>query len=461
MLAIRRTSRWTALAGVVLVAPGPVAASGVGRRLPPEKRIVTDPVTGLSLTFLTTDPANDSKPYQTHPTWTADGRWILMRSSRGDGGQQAYLIDERAGDIVQVTEGATDLGSLTLSRKTNTLYLLRGGPGRAESGPSTSATSPRQIVAVNLDPLVADALGGVPQPASAYERVIATLPSELRGGGGLTLDADESRLYLGVNLGPPLQRRRDLDDRNMDPTEDPEAARARFEEAGRGRGGIRSVDVRTGEIRTVVDVPFRLGHLQANPWVPGELVYCHETTGDAPQRIWTVRADGTGNRPLYVESPDEWVTHETFAAADQVMFNILGHLPRLRHRPTGIAVVNLRSNHVTLLGQIDEDGGGGRTGGLWHCNGSPDGRWAVGDSFKGDVYLIDRRSGERILLTTGHPMRPDHAHPIFSPDGNRILIQSGRLTDGRSLDLVVVEIPAAVLDSALDRTRPPAVPSPR
>jgi len=179
--------------------------------------------------------------------------------------------------------------------------------------------------------------------------------------------------------------------------------------------------------------------------VPGEILYCHETTGDAPQRMWVVRADGTGNRPLYAESPDEWVTHETFSGKDEVMFDLMGHLPYLRERPTGVAVVNLRTNQMTILGQIEEDMGGGGTGGFWHANGSPDGRWAVADSFLGNVYLIDRLSGERILLTTDHKMLPDHAHPIFSPDGKRVLIQSGRLSGGQSLDLVLVEIPDALL----------------
>jgi oligogalacturonide lyase len=154
-----------------------------------------------------------------------------------------------------------------------------------------------------------------------------------------------------------------------------------------------------------------------------------------------VRADGSGNRPLYVETGDEWVTHETFATADEVMFNLMGHLPYLRAHPTGLAVVNLRTNAMTLLGQVDEDMGGGRTGGLWHGNGTADGRWAVADSFRGDVYLIDRRTGARRVLTGGHVMRPDHAHPIFSADGTRVLIQSGRLTNGASLDLAVVAVP--------------------
>jgi oligogalacturonide lyase len=78
----------------------------------------------------------------------------------------------------------------------------------------------------------------------------------------------------------------------------------------------------------------------------------------------------------------------------------------------------------------------------------------VADDFAGEIYLIDRRNGERVLLSTGHVMRPDHAHPNFSPDGTRILIQSGRLTGGKSLDLVTIPVPARFL------TPPKASPSP-
>lgn len=421
-------------------------ASQVGRRFPSEKRVLVDAGTGLDLTFLTTDPANDAKPYQTDPTWTADGKWILLRSSRGGSGPQAFLVHEQSGDIVQLTMGDRTAGNVTLSRRTNKAFLMRGRP--------------RQLIEVSLDPLLADAMAGTPRPAEAYERVVATLPVDMRAGG-MALDADESRVYFGLNLEPeaspqprpastplfpaPPPGRRIIDDRNMDPNQDREAQRLRFEAAGRGRSGIRSIDVKTGRIDAVIDIPFRLGHLQTNPWVPGEIMYCHETTGDAVQRMWLVRSDGTGHRPLYAESRDEWVTHETFATKDEVMFNLMGHLPYLREKPSGLAVINLRTGRMTLLGQIDEDMGGRRTGGLWHGNGSADGRWAVADSFKGNVYLIDRRTGERILLTTDHKMLPDHAHPIFSPDGRRILIQSGRLTDGKSLDLAVVDIPAALL----------------
>ncbi len=215
-------------------------------------------------------------------------------------------------------------------------------------------------------------------------------------------------------------------------------------------------------MRTVVTTPFRIGHIQASPFVPGEILYIHETGGDAPQRMWVVKADGTGNRPLYKEGPTDWVTHEQFAGPDHVIFNMIGHKRELRQRPTGIMTVSLRDGTAYLLDEIPVDQfkrtelqnfrdpnipqDQTSTGGYWHNAVSYDGRFAAGDDFDGNVWLIDRRNGKRTLLTTGHRMRPDHAHPSFSLDGSRILVQSGMIADGKRLALAVVPVEEAAED---------------
>jgi len=449
---------------VISAAEGPTGtASHVGRRFPSEMRIITDAVTGRKIKALTTSSANDLKPYQTHPAWTADGKWIIFRSDRGGATSQAFVVNEESGDIVQLTDDPTvSMGSVNLSRKEMKLWLMRGGPRPnrtdAPAEAATPSAPPRQLIEIDLGSIIRDSLAGEVKPPSVYQRVIATLPSDLRDAGGFTIDTDESKAYWGISPAgapqPVIARvgksefdkaqsgsRGALDTKNMDPTESREAARARFAAAGKGPGGIRSIDLKTGELKTVIDVDFRMGHVQANPWLPGEIVYCHETGGDAPQRMWAVNADGSNNRPIYVESPDEWITHETFSAKDELMFLIIGHLPYLREKPTGIAVINLRDRQMKIIAQIDEDMGDNLKGGYWHCNGSPDGRWAVGDTFKGSVYAINRRTGENVLLTTGHMMKPDHTHPIFSADSKRILIQSGLLSGGKNLNLMVLDAP--------------------
>jgi oligogalacturonide lyase len=54
----------------------------IGTRFPSERKIVKDPVTGIDLVFLTSQPFNDRKIYQTHNQWTADGQWLVFSSNR-------------------------------------------------------------------------------------------------------------------------------------------------------------------------------------------------------------------------------------------------------------------------------------------------------------------------------------------------------------------------------------------
>jgi oligogalacturonide lyase len=176
-------------------------------------------------------------------------------------------------------------------------------------------------------------------------------------------------------------------------------------------------------------------------------------------------SDGTGLRPLYPESEYEWVTHETVITKDEVAIAIMGHrkIPGTdkvvaagtpvsgvnpgqeatwgpsgtREKPTGLGIVNLRTREMTIVGQTPSGSG------LWHVNGSADGRWAVGDDFARNIYLIDRHTSEMILLSAGHKATAaDHPHPTFSADGTRIEIQSAMLSaDNRSMNICVIPVP--------------------
>jgi len=70
-------------------------------------------------------------------------------------------------------------------------------------------------------------------------------------------------------------------------------------------------------------------------------------------------------------------------------------------------------------------------------------RFAAGDNFTRDIYLIDRHTHEMMLLSTGHKTTAaDHPHPTFSPDGTKIQIQSAMLSeDGRSLNICIIPVP--------------------
>ena len=422
------------------------AFSQIGKRFPSEKKIIKDPVTGQELIFLTTTSAGDSKTYPTHPQWTSDGEWLIFRTKRANG--EAVAVHEKSGVMVQVTEGGYT-GTLCMAQKSMKLYFMRKAP-----------EDKMQIIEVNLADVFKDSQTGKMKTIAAYERVCGTANPEMGASGDMALDADEEIVYFRIgkeeaakHLDPNIKIEKSFGPRNM----------------GAGPGGISSMNLKTGEFKHVVSVPFQVGHIQSNIWNPGELVFCWETGGKSPQRTWTVMADGSGLRPLYPESDYEWVTHEAVISKDEVAMAIMGHRKidihkekpveattstevrnpenpgqesnwgnsGTREKPTGLAIVNLRTREMIIAGQTKSGSG------LWHVHGSSDERWAVGDDFSRSLYLIDRKTNEMMMLTTGHKeTAADHIHPTFNRDGTKIQIQSAMLSkDNRTMNICIVNVP--------------------
>jgi oligogalacturonide lyase len=440
----------------------------IGKRFPSEKKIVKDPITGTLLTFLTSTQSGDSKIYQTHNQWTSDGQWLIFRSNRVKG--EAMAVNEQTGDIVQVTEGGYT-GMLNVARKSMKLYFMRN-----EKSDTIAATpgdtarrrvqQPVQIIEVDLEKLFADSKAGTLKKASVYQRICGTTAKEIGAGGDMALDGDEEWAYFRINtqeatkhLTSGTKLEKNFGPRNM----------------GAGPSGISSMNIKTGETKYVVSVPFQIGHIQTNPWVAGEIIFCWETGGKSPQRTWTVMSDGSGLRPLYPESDYEWVTHEAVISKDEVAIAIMGHrkVPGTekpveagtpvsgvnpgqeaawgpsgtREKPTGLGIVNLRSREMVIAGQTKSGSG------LWHVSGSPDGRWAVGDDFARNIYLIDRHTNEMILLSAGHKATAaDHPHPTMSPIGTKIEIESAMLSaDNRSMNICIIPVPEEWLKRKYDK----------
>ncbi len=431
----------------------------IGKRFPSERKEVIDPVTGVKLLFLTSTPAGDSKIYQTHNQWTSDGQWLIFRSNRAR--NEALAVNEQTGDIVQVTEGGYT-GMLNVARKSMLLYFMRSANPRKPGDTTRRRNSgPLQIIEVDLAKVFADSKAGQMKAPGNYQRVCGTIPADLEGGGDMALDGDEEWAYFRVgtkaaqkNLPAGAKIEANFGPRNM----------------GAGPSGIAAMNVKTGETKYVVSVPFQVGHIQTNPWVNAEIVFCWETGGKSPQRTWTVMRDGSGLRPVYPEAEYEWVTHEAVISKDEVAIAIMGHrkIPGTnknveagtdvgganpgqdpawgpsgtREKPTGLGIVNLRTREMKIAGQTKSGSG------LWHVSGSPDGRWAVGDDFTRSIYLIDRHTGEMILLSAGHKATAsDHPHPTMSPDGTKIQIQSAMLSaDGRAMNICIIPVPAEWLN---------------
>lgn len=433
-------SKWMKIGCMALsMAVASTASAQIGRRSASEKKVVKDPVTGVPLTFLTSAASGDNTLYQTHQGYTSDGKWIVFRSSdRNEGqGAQAYAVNEESGVIVQLTEADGNgfgSGALNVAQKSMKLYYTRGGRG-----------TPTGIYELDLARVFADSEKGAMKPRAEYERLCGQLPQGMNAGGGFGLDANEQIAYLGVRGG-------DVGQKLPEGTKIAEPFGPRG--MGAGPSGIRAMDLKTGAVAFVCDVHFQIGHMQANPFNPGEIIFCWETGGKAPTRAWVVNADGSDLRPVYNERENDWITHETVIGKDEVALAMMGHrrigspagvdwgVAGTREFPTGVAVVNLRTKAIELLGQPSEGSG------LWHVNGSYDGRFLTGDDFARNIWLIDRRNREMIKLSTGHRQTAaDHPHPIFNPKGDKILVQSAMIApDEKAHDLCLIPIPKTWLN---------------
>ena len=164
-------------------------------------------------------------------------------------------------------------------------------------------------------------------------------------------------------------------------------------------GRVWAVDAGTGEPEPVVDRPFRIGHVQFSTADPELVMYCHETGGASPQRIWLARTDGVHPGAVFPDPGHPWVTHETFTGDGQWIVFI--------RNPEGI-------------GMIHGDGTGFRAFGVpgaWHAGPSHSGDRVLYDTPGGDIGLLRTDTGATTMLARGqHEGGKAHPHPRFAPD---------------------------------------------
>ena len=338
--------------------------SYVGQRFPSERKTYKDLITGHEISMLTTSPAKDNKIYQTHPNWTADGRHIVFTSDR-TGTNQYFALSIDTGVITQLTND-NGPGNAFVNRTNGKMFYI----------------SQRTIWELDIN-AICDLKEN--KQTNRFRRKVADLPDKLSVSGTLSVDSNGKDIYIGVQ----------------------------YDE---GSWGLLALNADTGKFKKVIDSSFRVGHCQAHPSISGLIMYCWETGGDSQQRMWLVRADGSDNGPFYKETYDEWVTHEVWWGPDKTLFTIWPKNEQMLNKPHGIAYISLQDRSLNILSQKK----------YWHVGGSPDGKWAAGDNFNGEIYLISADTGQAKLLTQGHRPRGTsvHPHPSFSPDGSSILFCS-------------------------------------
>jgi oligogalacturonide lyase len=332
------------------------AQSPAGGGEPPASWVDSD--TGHRVIRLTREPGSASL-YFNQNGYTPDGKRLVYTTPDG-----ISVLDLATREARQVVKGPARL--IDAGRKNNRVYYVREGA----------------VYLTDID--------------TGQSRRIADLP---RRGSIATVNADETLLagtYIegdgrDYNNRRPAQpsaaSQRTAQGHSLD---QPKNKGQMMEErwAARLPMGLFTVNIGTGEIRTIHKANDWLNHLLFSPADPALLMFCHEGPWHKVDRIWTIRTDGTQLKKIHTRTMAMEIFGHEFWSADGK--TIWYDLQTPRGEDFWLAGYNVDSGERTWYHlQRDE----------WsiHFNASRDGKLFCGDG--GDPGQVARaRNGQWIYL---------------------------------------------------------------
>lgn len=235
------------LGSICLLACLPLAAADA----PPRTWI--DPDTGHRIVRLTDEPGSASL-YFNQNGYTADGKEMVYTTPDG-----ISVLNLETHASHAVVKGRVRI--IVTGHKTQNVYYVRDNT----------------VCSTDVDSLVT--------------REIAKLPPR---GSVATVNSDETLLagtYI-VGEGPDYNANRPAGAQTL---EQPRNKGQMMEErlAAHLLMGLFTINVQTGEIKTIHGATDWLNHLEFSPADPTLLMFCHEGPWHKVDRIWTIRTDGS------------------------------------------------------------------------------------------------------------------------------------------------------------------------
>lgn len=256
----------------VYLAAGLFAADPVAE--PPESWI--DPDTGRRVIRLTKEP-NSASLYFNQNGYAADGKRLVYTTPEG-----ISVLDLAKRESKQVVKGPARL--IEAGRKYPRVYYIREGA----------------LHYTDIDSGETRRIAELPPRAS-----IATINADETLAAGTVVDGQ------GPDYGAPrTQQTRTL--------EQPKGRGQMIEERWKARLPMRiiTVNVKTGEIRTIHKGNDWFNHLLFSPTDPTLLMFCHEGPWHNVERIWTIRADGSQLKKIHTRTMAMEIFGHEFWSAD-------------------------------------------------------------------------------------------------------------------------------------------------
>ena len=249
-----------------------------------------DSATGHRVVRLSREPGSQSLYFHQN-AYTTEGDKLIITTPTG-----VSTINLKTREIEKVVDGRVNV--IVVGRKSRQVYYTKDGT----------------LYATHLD--------------TRATREIVKLPFR---GGLSSLNADET-LLLGARTeaegrgpyGGQRQRPFGTNPELAEPMRGPDGKPLTYAERKEVMMNDRleqrlpmsmyTVSTKTGEVKTILRGTDWLGHLQFSPTDPNLIMFCHEGPWHKVDRIWTVRADGTGLTKIHTRTMNmEIAGHEFFS----------------------------------------------------------------------------------------------------------------------------------------------------
>ncbi|HVU33619.1 MAG TPA: oligogalacturonate lyase family protein [Opitutaceae bacterium] len=345
-----------------------------------------DPATGHRVVQLSREPGTASL-YFNQNAYTADGTRLIVTTPHGistinlstreitpivEGRVRVIMAGRKSGDVYYTKRGDTGVvvyATNVDTRATREIAKLPRGEISsinadetlmlgliAERPPSPSGSRPEH----HAGPDMANTAAAQPNAAGANPTFQANYRATRADGTPMTFaEAKDLALHnrlMAIRRGPPQT--------------------------------IFTLNIKTGEIRNIVQQREWLGHLQFSPTDPNQIMFCHEGTWHEVDRIWLVRTDGTGLTDVHRRTMNmEIAGHEFFGPNGRTIWYDLQTPRGVDFWLAGYEIASRRRTWYHL------------TRNEWsvHYNVSPDGKLFCGDGGD-DEMVAHAKDGKWIYL---------------------------------------------------------------
>lgn len=269
----------------------PTLVAAPGQETPPKEWI--DATTGHRIVRISDEPGSSSNYFNVN-SYTPDGRWMAYSSPSG-----IMALDLASFQSKLIVPGSVSLQFV--GHKTGDVYYITAKE-QTQGHDANSAHVPGAVASAAQDagkPAVRAIMAY--SFATGQSRMITELDPDYSVA---TINADET-LFAGARVtgGAGVGANPGSVMTNRDPADEvgPNGEKLTYAEGREVQINRRltmnipmeifTIDIRTGEKKTITASTDWLNHLQFSPTDPGLLLYCHEGNWHVVDRMWLVRVD--------------------------------------------------------------------------------------------------------------------------------------------------------------------------